>query len=74
MIKLHTGNYKKYFFGIKLTFISIHSSLDYNPNAMFVRTDHGGHLGYFEGGWFFHNEMRWTDRLIFQYITALKNV
>ncbi len=40
---------------------------------MFVGTEHGGHLGFFEGGWIIPNETRWCDRLIFQYIQGCNN-
>lgn len=38
-----------------------------NPNALFVRTQHGGHLGYFEGGVLRPKDISWIDRLLVQY-------
>jgi predicted alpha/beta-fold hydrolase len=42
--------------------------LKYNPNAIFIQTQHGGHLAYYEGGVVAPNKRSWLDRLIFEYI------
>ena len=43
---------------------------EHNPNALFVRTQHGGHLGYYEGGVLRPNDISWIDRLLVQYADA----
>ena len=45
---------------------------DENPLAMFVVTEHGGHLGYYESlGLFKISEITWMDKAILQYILAV---
>ena len=45
-----------------------------NHNAMFIATDYGGHLGFFEGGFFSPSPLSWLDRLVFEYTDAVRNV
>ena len=45
-------------------------STEFNHNALFVRTEHGGHLGYFEGGVARPKDVSWVDRLLLQYADA----
>ena len=45
-------------------------STEFNQNALFVRTEHGGHLGYFEGGVIRPKDISWIDRLLLQYADA----
>ena len=56
--------YKK---SIHHTFLII---TEFNPNALFVRTEHGGHLGYFEGGLVRPKDVAWIDRLLVEYADA----
>lgn len=39
----------------------------HNPNAMFVRPEYGGHLGFFEGGIITANPVSWIDRFLLEY-------
>lgn len=45
-----------------------------NPNAIFVVTRHGGHLGFYEGGPFSVSTLTWMDRAIMQYIIAVMGI
>ncbi|EDO34154.1 predicted protein [Nematostella vectensis] len=45
-----------------------------NPNAMFVVTEHGGHLGYYEGGLIGISDLTWLDRSLLQYILAVLSI
>ena len=45
-----------------------------NRNAMFIATDYGGHLGFFEGEFFSPSPLSWLDRLVFEYTDAARNV
>ena len=47
---------------------------DHNPYAMFVSTEYGGHLGFFEGGVIRPNSVTWLDRLILQYSKACSEI
>lgn len=44
--------------------------IDTNPNVLFVVTTYGGHMGYFEGGIVFPNQLSWLDRLLGQFVQA----
>lgn len=48
--------------------------LEHNPNAMLIQTEHGGHLGFFEGGFIYPNKMAWIDRLIFEYVPVARKL
>ncbi|XP_071943473.1 monoacylglycerol lipase ABHD2-like [Antedon mediterranea] len=39
--------------------------------AMYVTTKHGGHLGFYEGGYIKPNTVTWMERVSFQYINAV---
>lgn len=39
--------------------------------TIFVATQHGGHLGFFEGGLVYPNAVTWLDRVVVQYTNAL---
>ena len=54
--------------------LSLSLSPDLNPCAMFVRTQYGGHLGFFEGGVVRANAVSWIDRLILQYARACSEI
>lgn len=47
---------------------------DHNPYAMFVRTECGGHLGFFEGGIIRANHVTWIERLVLQYLKACSEI
>ena len=42
-----------------------------NDKSIFVRTRHGSHLAFFEGGLIIPNRLSWMDRLAAQYFHAL---
>ena len=50
--------------------IILYIPTDVNQNALFVLTEHGGHLGYFEGGPLHPNAITWIDRLLLEYINV----
>ena len=54
--------------------LSTSPPLELNPYAMFVSTQHGGHLGFFEGGVIFPNKTTWLQRLVLQYSTACREL
>ena len=41
---------------------------------MFAVTQHGGHLGYFEGGLLMPNDLTWLDRVVVEYCNALLHI
>nr|XP_040018091.1 monoacylglycerol lipase ABHD2-like [Gasterosteus aculeatus aculeatus] len=41
------------------------------PNVMFVLTQHGGHLGFFEGAMLLPQPLTWMDKAIVEYADAL---
>lgn len=41
------------------------------PNVMFVLTQHGGHLGFFEGAVLFPQPLTWMDKVIVEYTDAI---
>ena len=50
------------------------SLTELNPYAMFVSTQHGGHLGFFEGGVILPNKATWLERLVLQYSLACREI
>lgn len=46
----------------------------HNHNAMFIVTDYGGHLGYFEGTFFSPAPLSWLDRLVFEYTDSARSI
>lgn len=44
------------------------------PYTIFVLTKHGGHLGFYERGFFRPSEHTWMDRLIMEYSEAITNL
>eukprot|EP00118_Oscarella_pearsei_P003378 m.14072 g.14072 ORF g.14072 m.14072 type:complete len:407 (+) comp25480_c0_seq1:254-1474(+) len=42
-----------------------------HSNALFIQTKHGGHLGFFEGGFLLPNTVSWIDRLAMEFIQAV---
>ena len=49
-------------------------SLECNESAVFVVTHHGGHLGFYEGGFFTVFPLTWLDKAVIQYIKAVLKV
>ena len=47
--------------------------LEVNKNALFLRVPHGGHLGFFEGGFVIPNRVTWLDRMLAEYIQVALN-
>ena len=45
--------------------------VEFNPNAMFLCPEHGGHLGFFEGGLMIPHSTSWIDRVIVDYTTSI---
>ncbi len=41
------------------------------PNALYVLTKHGGHLGFFEGGFLVPNTVSWMDKAVISYTNAV---
>uniref|UniRef100_A0A8C5DHW8 Monoacylglycerol lipase ABHD2 n=1 Tax=Gouania willdenowi TaxID=441366 RepID=A0A8C5DHW8_GOUWI len=41
------------------------------PNVMFTLTQHGGHLGFFEGAMLFPQPLTWMDKAIVEYTDAI---
>ena len=39
-----------------------------NKNALFLKVPHGGHLGFFEGGFVVPNRITWLDRMLVEFI------
>lgn len=36
--------------------------IDKHPNTLYVEVAHGGHLGFYEGGYIYPNPITWLDR------------
>ena len=45
-----------------------------NSKAVFVLTEEGGHLGFYEGGLLIPNTITWMDRLVVQYIDTVHSI
>lgn len=41
------------------------------PNVLFALTQHGGHLGFFEGAVLFPQPLTWIDKVIVEYADAI---
>ena len=41
------------------------------PNVIFALTQHGGHLGFFEGAVLFPQPLTWIDKFIVEYTDAI---
>lgn len=46
-------------------------SLDKMGNIMFALTQHGGHMGFFEGDGLFPQPLTWMDKTIVEYTNAI---
>ncbi|XP_007573520.1 monoacylglycerol lipase ABHD2 [Poecilia formosa] len=44
---------------------------DKMPNVMFALTEHGGHMGFFEGAVLFPHPLTWMDKVIVEYTDAI---
>lgn len=53
--------------GIPEAFVKTHS------NSLYIETDHGGHLGYYDGGYIMPQAVTWLDRTVVSLVTALAN-
>ncbi|KAK4324051.1 hypothetical protein Pmani_005300 [Petrolisthes manimaculis] len=42
-----------------------------NKNALYIETEHGGHLGYYDGGFLLPRPVTWLDRTVLSLATAL---
>jgi len=42
-----------------------------NPNMIFIEQKYGGHLGFYEGGFFYSNPLTWQDRMVIHIAHAL---
>ncbi|XP_005094023.1 monoacylglycerol lipase ABHD2 [Aplysia californica] len=43
-------------------------------NCIYAITKHGGHLGFFEHGWFWPHSLTWMDRLIVEFADAITSL
>lgn len=41
------------------------------PNVLFVLTQHGGHMGFFEGAVLLPHPLTWMDKVIVEYSDAV---
>lgn len=55
-------------------FITPYNHVKCNEAALFVVTHHGGHLGFYEGGFFTVSPLTWLDKAVMQYIMAVLKV
>lgn len=46
------------------------SLVERNKDSLFVVTEYGGHLGFFEGGYLVPNRTTWIDRVLLEYFDA----
>ena len=44
-----------------------------HDNVIFATTQHGGHLGFFEGGLLYPDTITWLDKIVVQYSNAMVN-
>lgn len=41
---------------------------------MYIETEHGGHLGFYDGGYIAPDSATWIDRTVVSVVTALANL
>lgn len=41
------------------------------PNVMFALTQHGGHMGFFEGAVLLPHPLTWMDKVVVEYTDAI---
>lgn len=46
--------------------------LESKDNLLYIELMHGGHLGFFEGGFMYPNPIAWLDRTLVSLLPALK--
>lgn len=63
-----TGGCKHCRFSLSLSHI-----LEEMPNVTFALTEHGGHMGFFEGAVLFPQPLTWMDKVIVEYTDAICN-
>ncbi|KAG0716672.1 Abhydrolase domain-containing protein 2 [Chionoecetes opilio] len=44
-----------------------------HKNSLYIETEHGGHLGYYDGGYILPRAVTWLDRTVVSLVTALAN-
>lgn len=44
-----------------------------HPNSMYIETEHGGHLGFYDGGYIAPQPATWIDKTIVSIVTGLAN-
>ncbi|XP_042223425.1 abhydrolase domain-containing protein 2-like isoform X2 [Homarus americanus] len=44
-----------------------------HKNSLYIETEHGGHLGYYDGGYIIPRAVTWLDRTVVSLVTALVN-
>ncbi|XP_050397022.1 monoacylglycerol lipase ABHD2 isoform X1 [Patella vulgata] len=83
----HWASCKQYLKGIEIPLIILNAKddpivppvlyetakkyVESRDNCIFLTTDHGGHLGYFEGGILTPNTITWLDRAVVEFSHAL---
>ncbi|KAF2368819.1 Alpha/beta hydrolase fold-1 [Trinorchestia longiramus] len=45
-----------------------------HPNSMYIETEHGGHLGFYDGGYVVPQAVTWLDKTVVSIVTALANL
>uniref|UniRef100_A0A2P2I268 Abhydrolase domain-containing protein 2-like n=1 Tax=Hirondellea gigas TaxID=1518452 RepID=A0A2P2I268_9CRUS len=45
-----------------------------HPNSMYIETEHGGHLGFYGGGYVIPESATWIDKTVVSVVTALANL
>lgn len=45
--------------------------IEHKENVMFVLTQHGGHMGFFEGTMLFPQRLTWMDKVIIGYANSI---
>lgn len=46
---------------------------EFNPNAIFVSTEYGGHMAFYEGSFLRLNAISWLDRVIVEYVRVIRD-
>lgn len=61
-------------FHICLSCVVLVLFLEPTSRSLFVLTQFGGHLGFYEGGLFARHQQTWLDKAIVQYISAVVEI
>ena len=59
------------FLACRIMFIYHCTIAETKENMIFVETQHGGHLGFFEGNLLVPEAITWLDRVVVQYADAI---